>query len=248
MENKILKRINTKSVLQSVIDVITDSIISGELKKGDQLPSEPDLVEMLGVGRSSIREAIKILVYLGVLETRRSEGTFVSDGFNESMINPLVYGVFLVEGDSLEHLIEVRQMIEVGIVRLAIINKDENTLPSLKDKLDAMEEAVKKSSKDKLFDNLFEADDQFHHALTLTCKNPIADKLNHIVRSLTFSVRRDTVEMMINQGRVNELIDAHWDIYNLIKDGDIHNLDASIVDTYFLDDFYKTKGIEKKNE
>ena len=60
-------------------------MLNRELRPGDKIPTEAELAESMGVGRNSIREAIKILVYLGVLEIRRAEGTFVCEGFSESM-------------------------------------------------------------------------------------------------------------------------------------------------------------------
>jgi len=241
------KKINTKSVVQSVIDTITDAIVLKKLKKGDQLPSEPDLAEMLGVGRSSVREAIKILVYLGILEIRRAEGTFVSEGFKASMIDPLVYGVFLIDNDNLDSLIEIRLMIESGIAKLAMSNKNEENLALVEEKVKAMEDALHNSPKNKVFENLFKADDEFHDALAKTCQNHIAEKLNYIIRSLTYSVRVDTVKMMLKQGRAQELVDGHRDIYNFIKNNDTHNIDAKIIETFYLDDFYKEKGIIDKD-
>lgn len=78
-----LKKINRSSVVQRVIDRLTEAIVSGELKPGDRIPTEMELAEQMGVARNSIREAVKILVYIGVLEIRRADGTFVCDGFSE---------------------------------------------------------------------------------------------------------------------------------------------------------------------
>lgn len=72
MEEKVsyLKKLNSESVVQQVINCLTDAIIHKELRPGDKIPTEMELAQTLGVGRNSIREAIKILVYLGVLEIR----------------------------------------------------------------------------------------------------------------------------------------------------------------------------------
>ena len=74
-----LKKINRSSVVQRVIDRLTQAMLSGELKPGDKIPTEMELSEQLGVALNSIREAIKILVYIGVLEIKRAEGTFEND-------------------------------------------------------------------------------------------------------------------------------------------------------------------------
>ena len=105
---KYLKNLKSESVVQQVINCLTDGMVSGELKPGDRLPSEPELAAQLGVARTSVREATKILAYLGVLESRRSEGTFVANGFQESMIDPMVYGVILNGARDFDSLMELR--------------------------------------------------------------------------------------------------------------------------------------------
>ena len=85
-----LKKVSSESVVQQVINALTDAMINRELRPGDKIPTEAEMAENMGVGRNSIREAIKILVYLGVLEIRRAEGTFVCEGFSESMIDPMI--------------------------------------------------------------------------------------------------------------------------------------------------------------
>ena len=79
-----VKNLKKESVVQSVINCLTDAMRSKELKPGDRIPPEPELAASMGVARSSVREAIKILSYLGVLESKRAEGTFVCSGFQEN--------------------------------------------------------------------------------------------------------------------------------------------------------------------
>ena len=61
------KKMDRSSVVQNVIDCLTDAMRSGELKPGDRIPTEMELSDQLGIARNSVREAVKILVYLGVL-------------------------------------------------------------------------------------------------------------------------------------------------------------------------------------
>ena len=115
-----LKKINNVSVVQQVIDNLSEAMLNRQLRPGDKIPTESELAESMGVGRNSIREAVKILVYLGVLEIRRAEGTFVCEGFSESMIDPMIYGIILDKEDSYENLMELREMMEVGVMQLAM--------------------------------------------------------------------------------------------------------------------------------
>ena len=136
MSDSMFKKIKSKSVVQTIVDSITKAIIAGDLKPGDKIPTEMELAESFGVGRNSIREAIKILVYYGVLEIRRAEGTFVCDGFNKIMIDPMVYGVILHQSQDYVNLMELREMMEVGVMRLAIAKYNENDLEKLRQKLE----------------------------------------------------------------------------------------------------------------
>lgn len=225
-----LHSLKKESVLQSVINRLTDAIKSGELKPGDKMPSEVELAEALGVARSSVREAIKILSYLGVLESRRSEGTFVCSGFSESMIDPMVYGIYLNQ-DSAENLMELREMTETGMMRIAIAHHSESELRELEQILRKMEEAPK-NRKDPV-KAFFREDDRFHDKIAEMGKNPMADKINRIVRSLTYDLRYKTVSEMIASGRTEELIEAHRRLLEAIREGNLHNVSDKVRGSYY---------------
>ena len=226
-----LKNLKSESVVQKVINCLTDGMVSGELKPGDKLPTEPELAATLGVARTSVREATKILTYHGVLESRRSEGTFVANGFQESMIDPMVYGIILNKGENFDSLMELRELTEVGILRLAIKKRSEEGLEAVREKLDAFSDAVEQGN----LTAAFQADNDFHDAVSALCQNDLVDKINRVVRVLTYAVRQKTVYTMIQTGRGQELLQAHWKIYEILYTKDMEGLEEVIHDTYFLD-------------
>lgn len=228
-----LKNLKTESVVQKVINCLTDAMVSKQLKPGDKIPPEPELASALGVARTSVREATKILTYLGVLESKRAEGTFVTSGFKESMIDPMVYGIILNQGDDFKSLMELREMMEVGMLRLAMSKHTEEGMIHLQEKLNAME-ALEARDGD-IHEEFFEADNEFHDAVSALCDNPQADKINRVVRVLTHAVRYDTVKTMISTGRIGELIDAHRQIYEALRGRNKEQLEVLIRNTYFLD-------------
>lgn len=233
-----LQSLKKESILQTVINRLTDAIKNGELKPGDKMPPEIELAESLGVARSSVREAIKILSYLGVLESRRAEGTFVCNGFSESMIDPMIYGIFLNQ-ESQESLMELREMTEVGMMELAIKHHDESELHELENILDGMKKAMlSEGNRVKAF---FKEDDRFHDKVAEMGKNPMADKINKIVRSLTYDLRVRTVETMLSTGRGEELIEAHRDLYKAIKDKDGFDLSSKVRATYYEEEMLLNK-------
>ena len=191
-----LKNLKSESVVQKVINCLTDGMVSGELKPGDKLPTEPELAATLGVARTSVREATKILTYLGVLESRRSEGTFVANGFQESMIDPMVYGIILNKGEDFDSLMELRELTEVGILRLAIKKRSEEGLETIREKLDAFSDAVEQEN----LTAAFQADNDFHDAVSSLCQNDLVDKINRVVRVLTYAVRQTKGTLRLYRG------------------------------------------------
>jgi len=228
-----LKSLKKESVVQSVINCLTDAIRSEELKPGDKIPPEPELAESLGVARSSVREAIKILTYLGVLESKRSEGTFVCSGYKESMIDPMVYGILLNQ-DSFENLMELREMTEAGMMRLAIEHHEERELEELEVILGEMKDALE--LKENRVDTFFAADNRFHDKIAEMGKNPMADKINKVVRSLTHAVRYQTVSAMILGGKSDKLLNTHIQLFDAIKKRDDTDLSDKVRSSYFEDE------------
>jgi len=225
-----LKNLKKESVVQSVINCLTDAMRNKQLKPGDKILPEPELAASLGVARSSVREAIKILTYLGVLESKRSEGTFVCDGFRESMIDPMVYGIILNQ-DSFENLMELRQMTEAGIMRLAIRKYDDADGEALEELLRQMQEVIQ--SGEDVVDKFFRVDNEFHDKISQIGRNPLADKISRVVRTLTHSMRYETVSTMLNSGRGEELVAVHKQLYETLKNHDLSNLSDIVRESYF---------------
>ena len=216
-----VKNLKKESVVQSVINCLTDAMSNKELKPGDRIPPEPELAASMGVARSSVREAIKILSYLGVLESKRSEGTFVCSGFQEN-------------------LMELREMVEAGIMRLASQKYDEKDGRALEALLDQMKEIIRSGSDE--VDRFFEVDNQFHDLISQMGKNPLADKISRVVRTLTHAVRYDTVTTMINSGRGDELVAAHSQLLEMLKGNRANDVEAIVRTTYFEDAIHGTKA------
>lgn len=232
MENDgMFKKINSTSVVQTIVDSITKAIIAGELKPGDKIPTEMELTKYFGVGRNSIREAIKILVYYGILEIRRAEGTFVCDGFNKIMIDPMIYGVILYQSQDNANMMELREMMEVGVMMLAISKYNKEDLDRLHEKLEILRQEIDKGPNN--VEGVFIADNDFHDMVSEMGHNPIVDKINSVVRDMTHKMRYRSVQNMVRSGRGDELYDAHEKIYRKILEGDTSNLNRDIRRTYF---------------
>src|SRR5689334_6203531 len=123
--------IHKGSLAEEVAEQLRKAIADGKYKTGEQLPTEPELMKQFGVGRSSVREAIRILANSGVLRVQQDVGTFIEApaGINE----PLHQRVKRAEAHDLD---EVRQLLEMKIADKAAANRTEKDLENIEAKLD----------------------------------------------------------------------------------------------------------------
>ena len=149
------------------------------------------------------------------------------------MIDPMVYGIILNQGEDFQSLIELRELTEVGILRLAIKKQSPEGLELIRRRLEEFEAAAAREG--DVLEAVFQADNNFHDAVSALCQNSLVDKINRVVRMLTYAVRHETVETMLTTGRVHELIQAHWRIYEVLSSKAEEGLEEIIHNTYFLD-------------
>ena len=229
VEKSFLRPIDNTSVVQQVIDRLTYAMIYKELRPGDKLPTEMELAASFGVGRNSIREAIKILVSFGVLDIRRPEGTFVASGFSDKMINPLLYGIILDQSDSIDSLKELREWVDFGILELAMEKAKAEDVFQLEEKLNKLAAEINVGNVEKIFI----ADDEFHEAISTAAHNSLLGQIARLVRTLTSEIRLTTIRNMIRAGKNEELRVAHENLFNVVK---LKKDDAArqmLVDGYF---------------
>ena len=232
-----VKKISTNAV-QQIIDSFTRALLSGDLKPGDQIPTEMELSEKFGVARNTTREAIKILVAMGVLEIRRPVGTFVCSGFTDPMISPLLYGVILGRGDSYNELMDLREIMETGTMLTVIRNASDEEIASLTEPLVALGQACRRPKPS--VEEVFARDDAFHEAMMALAHNRMVEQIAATVRTMTHDMRHESVSLMLKEGRAEELYQAHEKLYRILSDRDVAAVYEQIRSTYFVPD--KTGG------
>ena len=107
MEHPEKQKNAVKSVVDQVMDGIISQIIDGTLHPGDKLPTEMELCKQFGAGRNSVREAVKKLQAYGILYIKRADGTFVSENYNQKMLDPMLYSIIL-QKNSWQEFVELR--------------------------------------------------------------------------------------------------------------------------------------------
>ena len=143
--------IKNKKVYEHVIEQIQNMIMIGTLKKGDKLPSERELCEQLGVSRTSIREALRALEIIGLVESRQGEGNFISDVIENNFFEPLSV-MFMLNKDKPEDILELRMIIEVGAAYSAakrVTPKQAEELHEIMNRLELAETEKERAKIDK---------------------------------------------------------------------------------------------------
>lgn len=203
-----LSNIKNKLLAQQVEEQILNYVISKGIPMGEKLPNEFKLGEMFGVGRSTIREAVKSLVSKGVLEIRRGSGTYV---VNTSVLGEDPLGLNEV-GDKVAlafDLVEVRMMLEPGIAEMAAIHATEAELLKLEEMCNLVERKIRNG------EPYIKEDIEFHTYIAECSKNRVVEQLVPII---------DTAVMMFvnvtNKKLIAETIMTHRNIVNAIKERD----------------------------
>jgi len=156
--------ITRKSLADEVAGQLQQQIVQGKYKEGDQLPIEPALMTFFGVGRSTIREAIKLLVNSGFLRVQQGLGTFVADA--SGLKEPLSQRLKRVDKADMD---EVRQLLELKTAEKAALLRTEADIK----KITRYFEKRKKAAAENNLPACIEADMQFHIAIAEAAKNEI---------------------------------------------------------------------------
>ncbi len=129
------------SVTTKAIHKIREMIAEGELGPGDRLPPEPELAEELGVSRGSLREAVRALSQINVLDVRRGDGTYVTSLEPSELLEGLTFAVELLQARGLNEVIEVRRLLFPPAAGLAATRVTDEQLERMRTVVRALEVA-----------------------------------------------------------------------------------------------------------
>jgi GntR family transcriptional regulator, transcriptional repressor for pyruvate dehydrogenase complex len=174
-----------QSIGLQAADAIKALIVSGELRPGDTLPPERELATMLGISRPTLREAIRVLSALNVVEPRHGGGTFVTSLQPRELAQPINF-LLQVDRMAFRHLLEVRQVLEVGAARLAALRITDDQLAALRDLTEQAERALGRP------EPFLEFDFDIHTAIIEATGNPIYLSLYQSIADLSLEGRKRT--------------------------------------------------------
>lgn len=218
-----------ESVVTRIVRHITDSIISGNLKPGEKLPTEPDLCASFQVGRNSVREAIKILEAYGVVYIKRAEGTFINDTYTQKMLDPMLYGI-LLQKDFASDIIQLRKVLDIGIFHTIMHTITEEHLKIIKQRLEQL--IVLLSNPVKNIQQIFDADVAFHKAITDSAQNELLFSMYSYVDRITTPSREHAMQIILETEETEEFIELHKKIVTIIEEKNFSEIEQVLTSHY----------------
>ncbi len=202
-----IRRVTKVSISEEIAQQIMDLIASGDLKPGQRLPSERELCKNFGAGRSSLREALRCLSIVGVLNARVGEGTSVAtDG--GKFLGKIVEWRLITEKHDIENLLEVRIGLEGVAAANAATRATQKDIESLEQLLDRMKAAVQDR---KLFAAL---DLEFHVTLAKASGNALLIDLVSMIRS---QLARGLSKVLLLPNAVPLSLKEHIAVFDAIR-------------------------------
>ncbi|WP_239751010.1 FadR/GntR family transcriptional regulator [Mammaliicoccus sp. H-M34] len=202
-------KISNKKLYEKVADVIILDINEGRLNIGDRLPSIKALSESFGVGQATIRESLNALRAMGFVDIKHGQGTFIIEREEPQFNFEAISG----NAKDIENLLEVRNIVEVGVARLAAKNRTDEDLLAIESALQDMQLAINENE-------LGEASDlKFHLAIADAAKNDILKQLLLNVSDIMRHTMKETrkIYLYTKSKSIEKLYNEHKEIFEAIK-------------------------------
>ncbi|WP_028978515.1 FadR/GntR family transcriptional regulator [Sporocytophaga myxococcoides] len=178
--------IKRQNLAEEVVNLLKQKISSGEYMEGQKLPSEPELMQLFGVGRSTIREAVRILANTGMVRVQQGAGTFVES--HPVIAEPLSKRLQRENGNDLN---EVRQLLELKIAEKAALFRSDKDIEKMKFFLDQRKEAAFANNTERCI----ETDINFHISIAEASQNDI---LADLYKTFTTEMKKSFQESYVN--------------------------------------------------
>lgn len=171
-----IQPIQRRAISDEIVDQLVDLISRNELKPGERLPAERDLCVQFGVGRTTLREALRSLATLGIIEGRVGEGTFVSENSSRHLEKSLQWGL-LLDDKGVDDLIETRLMLECQTAEAAAERAKPHDIETIQATVQSLEDALTDQAQ------FLESDLAFHLAIARASQNAILANLLNLTRN-----------------------------------------------------------------
>jgi DNA-binding FadR family transcriptional regulator len=195
------------AVTDEAIEKIKAMIVSGELRPGDRLPKEADLADRLGLSRNSLREAVKALSLIRVLDVRQGDGTYVTSLEPRLLLDALTFVVDFHRDDTVLEFLEVRRVLEPAATALAARRMTDEQVDKLRAVLDDLGD-------EPTVEALVANDLEFHRQIAAGAGNSV---LSSLVESLSAPTTRARIwRGLTEEGAVARTREQHLAICDAI--------------------------------
>jgi GntR family transcriptional repressor for pyruvate dehydrogenase complex len=214
-----LKPVPRASLSDGIVEQITALIAGGSLKPGDRMPSEKELCRQFHVGRTSVREALRSLSALGVLESYAGDGTFVALSAGQPLERSLRFAV-LLDATQIEALVEARLTLETQLAAFAAQRRTTGDIEAIAEAIEGMRLAGQDAEAYLANDLLF------HLAIARAAGNPILLTMLETTRGYLQTWIRETLAS--SKRRAGVSITEHRQILAALEDGDADAAEAAM--------------------
>jgi len=198
METRSVKR---TSAADEIFHILHQQILSGELNKGDRLPSQDKLAKQLGVSRNTVREAVYKLTVMGLLKAMQGVGTVVCSTTSTPYMASLTEHL-LLQPATVREFLEARIFVERATVRLAAVRADTRDLEHMGDIIAGQRAAFERGD----IESFSSLDADFHLALARASRNRVLERFLEVIRDL---LNRFILEVSGLPQAVEKAIDFH---------------------------------------
>lgn len=207
-ENSGIKKANINQNLNRLTMYFAEQIFDKKLKKGDKIESDRELAAKLNLGRSAVREALKVLEVLGMIDIRPGQGMYISNNENNFFVIPLSWTMFL-NGNQIDSIIEVRNVLEIKAAELAAKQYDQEKLNCLHDISHRMHTAYMNED----YEEFLKGDLEFHGCIAKCSGNPVIFSMLQTIRNLMKYVSGTG---MVEEKQLHDIYEEHQRVYGFI--------------------------------
>ncbi len=174
------KLTTSDKISTEIVAAIKAKLLDGTLKNGDKLPTESEMVEQLGVSRTPVREAIKILESIGVIQIKRGEGMFITNNPSHFSLNPLIFSL-IMHSNNTQKLIEFRQHFEILMINIIRTNWTEEKIKKIEE---VYHSQVRRLKPELSPEELADIDLEFHYAVLEATENAFVIEIGKTIYEL----------------------------------------------------------------
>lgn len=207
----VFESVKTSRVSDEIVAQVYQMIMDGRLGPGDRLVPEVEMAEQMGVSRASVREALSILESQGIVERKKSGGTYIRRYSLQATIDALSAGP-KSDKEMFSDFMEARELLELSVLKLAVARGDQRTYRLVESAIKLMEEVIAKGG------SAVEADILFHQAIAACAQNAVLVNLVKTLNSMLQDMREKTLAY---PGRLPECLEEHRRLYQAVRSQDL---------------------------